>query len=176
MYIEQASVFIKEILDSQIKNSTNCHIDYPLNNWELDFIATICRIGASGKITELTDAQANSLMSTYFRHILLRKCQTVIRASEYKCESCVNGIIKDKTGPVRCKECDGYGYFKENKNGYIKHKENCNHGFITDKDGDHTCPKTVIQEGQVKTGGSNKTNPPPRPPQSPPGNQQKPSK
>ena len=145
MYIERASVFIKEILDSQIKNSTNGHIDYPLNNWELDFIATICRIGASGKITELTDAQTNSLMSTYFRHILLRKCQTVIRASEYKCESCVNGIVEDKTGPVRCKECDGYGYFKENKNGYVKPKEykctNCNHGEVEDKDGPQTCSK-----------------------------------
>lgn len=149
MYIERASVFIKEILDSQIKNSVNGQIDYPLSNWELDFIATICRIGASGKITELTDAQTNSLMTTYFRHILLKKCRTVINASEYKCESCVDGIVQDNTGPTRCKECGGNGYLKESKEPRFK-CTNCNHGSIEDKDGSHTCPK-CSGSGFVKT-------------------------
>jgi DnaJ-class molecular chaperone len=141
MYAERASVFIKEILDSQIKNSANGQKEKPLTNWELDFIATICRIGMSGKITELTDAQTNSLMAIYFRHILYIKCRTVINNSEYKCEACVDGIVEDNVGPVRCKECNGHGYIKETREPKEFKCLNCNNGQITDKEGDHTCPK-----------------------------------
>ncbi len=139
MNIERAAFFIKEILDAQIKNN-NLKINKSLSNWELDFIATICRIGASGKMSDLSESQAKSLAATYFRHVLLNKCQLVIRNSEYKCENCNEGVTVDSNNiPERCNKCNGNGYTKEEPKPKEYRCLNCNNGMIEDKEGSHTC-------------------------------------
>lgn len=103
MYVERAVVIIEKIFNEKPK----------LNNWELDFLLTICRIGASGKIKELTEAQASSLVSILFKKVLLPKTNEIIDISGHKCNNCEYGVIEcSETGPTRCHVCNGHGYKK----------------------------------------------------------------
>jgi hypothetical protein len=44
--------------------------------FERDFLEGLCRIGASGKLLELTPAQESTLVGIYFKVILLPKIKT----------------------------------------------------------------------------------------------------
>lgn len=136
MYLERAVMFLEKILI--IKGRKNA---VPLNNWELDFIATICRIAASGKMVELSESQTNSLMSIYFKHVVMNKCWKMIRINPFKCTHCKDGVVEDSVGPCRCKECDGKGYVKQDKLKEVVCPNNCVNGMINDETGSNTCPK-----------------------------------
>lgn len=106
MEIDKAVPYFEKILDNALNQKCE------LSNWELDFVVTLCRIGASGKIVKLSESQTKSLMSIYFRYVLLAKCDKMIAASDYKCENCDHGFIE---GSKRCPKCDGNGYIKAPK-------------------------------------------------------------
>jgi rubrerythrin len=102
MLIEQAVVLIEKILDDKPE----------LNHWELNFVATISRIAASGKIEQLTKNQSLSLIKIYSRNVMMPKLNSMVDESEFKCQSCNHGCIEDKTGSTSCPHCDGNGYIK----------------------------------------------------------------
>ncbi|CAK0749173.1 hypothetical protein CCP1ISM_3190001 [Azospirillaceae bacterium] len=110
MEISKPVPMFERIIDSVLAQKTE------LSNWELDFVATICRIGASGKIVKLTEGQTSSLISLYFRHVLINKCNKMIDVSDFKCDNgCNNGFLEDQTGSSRCPKCNGNGYLKISK-------------------------------------------------------------
>lgn len=77
----EAAQVIKALLtDNRIlKDRAPANVYTP---FERNFLEGLCRIGASGKLEELTAAQANTLMSIYFKHALLPN----IRTENYKSE------------------------------------------------------------------------------------------
>lgn len=66
--------FIKELLSDAV--TAGAPPEAIFKPFERDFLEGICRIGASGKMLDLTEAQEKLLCSIYYAHVLLPKIKT----------------------------------------------------------------------------------------------------